>query len=76
MSKQSRPDATRRAKTYSVSLLNDEQTPMIFVVSVLEQFFHMTSDAACELMLRVHHEGSAVCGTSQQSASAAMHHRP
>lgn len=64
MSKQSRPDATRRAKAaYRVLLLNDEQTPGIFVVSVLEQFFRMTPDAACEFMLRVHHDGSAVCGT-------------
>jgi ATP-dependent Clp protease adaptor protein ClpS len=64
MSKQSRPDAPSRAKAaYRVLLLNDEQTPMVFVVSVLERFFHMTSDAACELMLRVHHKGSAVCGT-------------
>jgi ATP-dependent Clp protease adaptor protein ClpS len=52
------------------ALLNDEQTPMVFVVSVLEKFFHMTSDAACELMLRVHHEGSAECGTySHQEAT-------
>ena len=52
MSKQSGPDATRQTKAYNVVLLNDEQTPGIFVVSVLEQFFHITSDAACELMLR------------------------
>jgi ATP-dependent Clp protease adapter protein ClpS len=68
-----------------------ERFSMVFVVSVLEQFFHMTSDAACELMLRVHHEGSAVCGTYSHEeatrlvddvstfalpASAAIRHRP
>jgi ATP-dependent Clp protease adaptor protein ClpS len=63
MSKQIRSGATGQARACSVLLLNDEQTPMIFVVSVLQQFFQMTSDAAYELMLRVHHEGSAVCGT-------------
>ena len=48
---------------HRVLLLNDDQTPMDFVVHVLEQFFHVQSDAARELMLRVHNEGSAECGT-------------
>jgi ATP-dependent Clp protease adaptor protein ClpS len=48
---------------YCVLLLNDEQTPMEFVVYILETFFHMTPLAAHELMMRIHHEGSAVCGT-------------
>jgi ATP-dependent Clp protease adaptor protein ClpS len=63
MNKQSGPDAARQTKAYNVVLLNDELTPGIFVVSVLEQFFHLTSDAASEFMLRAHHCGSAVCGT-------------
>ena len=62
MSKRSRPDAPSRAKdAYRVLLLNDEQTPMDFVVYILEKSFHMESHAARELMLRVHNQGSAEC---------------
>ena len=42
-----------------VLLLNDEQTPMDFVVYVLENLFDMESDAARECMLRAHNEGGA-----------------
>jgi ATP-dependent Clp protease adaptor protein ClpS len=47
----------------SVLLLNDDVTPMEFVVNLLQDFFGMDYDAAIKLMLRVHHEGKAVCGT-------------
>ena len=46
-----------------VLLLNDNDTPMIFVVIVLERFFGMSKDEAATLMHRIHDEGSAVCGT-------------
>jgi ATP-dependent Clp protease adaptor protein ClpS len=48
---------------YNVLLLNDDETPMEFVVNVLQDFFGMDYDAAIKLMLRVHHEGKAICGT-------------
>jgi ATP-dependent Clp protease adaptor protein ClpS len=44
-------------------LLNDDVTPMEFVVNLLQDFFGMDYDAAIKLMLRVHHEGKAICGT-------------
>ena len=47
---------------YRVLLLDDEQTPMEFVVYVLENFFDMEPDAARDRMLRIHNEGSAECG--------------
>src|SRR4029077_1506918 len=47
---------------YSVSLLNDEQTPMEFVVHVLEAFFDMDRDTATQKMLLIHHQGTAECG--------------
>lgn len=47
---------------YKVILLNDDYTPMDFVVQVLQVFFRMNLDQATEIMLNVHHKGSGVCG--------------
>ena len=47
---------------YSVWLLNDDYTPMEFVVGVLQKFFNKTSDEAEFIMLTVHTAGRAVCG--------------
>jgi hypothetical protein len=48
--------------TWSVLLLNDDYTPMDFVVDVIERFFDMDRESARHLMLRVHNEGTAECG--------------
>lgn len=48
---------------YQVVLLNDDYTPMEFVVEVLELFFGMGREAATRVMLKVHTEGKAACGT-------------
>lgn len=47
---------------YSVLLLNDDFTPMEFVVEVLERFFNKSREQATQIMLQVHTEGSGVCG--------------
>ncbi|GIZ13089.1 ATP-dependent Clp protease adapter ClpS [Pseudomonas sp. NCCP-436] len=47
---------------YKVVLLNDDYTPMDFVVEVLEMFFGMNRELATRIMLTVHTEGRAVCG--------------
>lgn len=47
---------------YAVFLLNDDYTPMEFVVAVLQQYFNKTTDEAIAIMLKVHHEGRGVCG--------------
>ena len=47
---------------YKVVLLNDDYTPMDFVVMVLLQFFAKTREQATEIMLKVHTEGSGICG--------------
>ncbi len=47
---------------YKVVLLNDDYTPMAFVVEVLTMFFGMTAEKATQIMLKVHTEGKAVCG--------------
>jgi ATP-dependent Clp protease adaptor protein ClpS len=47
---------------YSVLLLNDDYTPMEFVVDVLERFFRMDRESATRVMLEVHMKGKGVCG--------------
>lgn len=47
---------------YKVVLLNDDYTPMDFVVEVLETFFYMHREQATQVMLKVHLDGKAVCG--------------
>ncbi len=58
---QTRPK-TKRPPLYKVMLLNDDYTPMEFVVHVLERFFGMTHAQAFEVMLTVHKKGLAVVG--------------
>jgi len=53
---------TKRPSMYKVLLLNDDYTPMEFVVHVLERFFGMNQSLAVELMLTVHRKGLAVVG--------------
>lgn len=47
---------------YKVIILNDDYTPMDFVVDVLERFFSMSNEKATQVMLQVHTEGKGVCG--------------
>ena len=47
---------------YKVMLLNDDYTPMEFVVLVLQKFFGMTRERATQVMLKVHREGIGICG--------------
>ena len=53
---------TKRPPLYKVMLLNDDYTPMEFVVHVLERFFGLSHAHAFELMLTVHKKGVAVVG--------------
>jgi ATP-dependent Clp protease adaptor protein ClpS len=53
---------TQRPPLYKVLLLNDDYTPMEFVVHVLERFFGVSHQQAVELMLTVHRKGVAVVG--------------
>lgn len=53
---------TKRPPLYKVLILNDDYTPMEFVVHVLERFFGMTHAQSVELMLAVHQKGVAVVG--------------
>jgi ATP-dependent Clp protease adaptor protein ClpS len=53
---------TKRPSLYRVLILNDDYTPMEFVVHVLERFFSKDSEAATRIMLHVHHHGIGECG--------------
>lgn len=53
---------TKRPNLYRVLILNDDYTPMEFVVHVLEKFFQKDAEAATQIMLHVHHHGIGECG--------------
>lgn len=49
-------------RKYKVILLNDDYTPMDFVVEILKRFFHLREEVAVQIMLQVHLQGRGVCG--------------
>ncbi len=53
---------TKRPNMYRVLLLNDDYTPMEFVIHVLERFFNKSREAATQIMLHVHNHGIGECG--------------
>ncbi len=53
---------TKKPSMYKVLLLNDDYTPMEFVVHVVERFFHKTRQEATDVMLHVHRRGVGLCG--------------
>ncbi|MDP5208936.1 ATP-dependent Clp protease adapter ClpS [Microbulbifer sp. 2205BS26-8] len=56
------PPKLKRPPMYKVVMLNDDYTPMDFVVEALERFFGVNRERATQLMLQVHTRGKAVCG--------------
>ena len=55
---------------FKVVLLNDDFTPMDFVVVVLEKFFRMNREAATVVMLKVHQQGRGICGVFPRDLAA------
>lgn len=53
---------TKRPQLYKVLMLNDDYTPMEFVVHVLQRYFRMNMEEATQVMLHVHQKGVGVCG--------------
>ncbi len=53
---------TKKPSLYKVLLLNDDYTPMEFVVLVLERYFNKGREDATRIMLHVHHKGVGLCG--------------
>lgn len=52
----------KRPSMYNVVMMNDDYTPMDFVIEILEGLFGMSEEQATQVMLKVHTEGKAVCG--------------
>lgn len=58
-----RPETkTKKPSMYKVLMLNDDFTPMEFVIEVLQSFFRMSAEKSTEIMLHVHHRGVGICG--------------
>ena len=55
---------------YKVLLLNDDFTPMDFVITVLQKFFGMDREQATRIMLKVHNEGRGLCGVFPRDIAA------
>ncbi len=56
------PAKPKRPPLYKVILLNDDFTPMDFVIEILKQFFGMSEEKATQIMLHIHHRGIGICG--------------
>ena len=61
---------TKPPRLYQVVLLNDDYTPMEFVVMVLQQYFQRDLNTATHIMLKIHHEGRGVCGVYSKDVAA------
>jgi ATP-dependent Clp protease adaptor protein ClpS len=61
---------TKPPQLYQVVMLNDDYTPMEFVVMVLQQYFQRDPDSATLIMLKIHHEGRAICGVYTKDVAA------
>ena len=61
---------TKPPPMFKVLLLNDDYTPMDFVVLVLQKFFSLNRERATQIMLKVHREGMGVCGLYPQDVAA------
>ena len=57
-------------KMFKVLLLNDDYTPMEFVIIVLQRFFSLENEQATRIMLKVHNEGRGVCGVYPRDIAA------
>jgi ATP-dependent Clp protease adaptor protein ClpS len=57
-------------RMYQVVLLNDDYTPMEFVVMVLQEYFKRDLETATQIMLKIHHDGRGVCGVYSKDVAA------
>ena len=64
---------TKKPSLYKVLILNDDYTPMEFVVHVLERFFNKGREEATRIMLHVHHKGVGICGVYTYEAVSYTH---
>ena len=67
---EAKKNKVKQPPLFKVLLLNDDYTPMDFVVAVLQTFFSMTREQATQIMLKVHREGVGVCGVYPRDVAA------
>ena len=65
-----RTQRTEPPKMYQVVLLNDDFTPMEFVVLVIQEFFNKDRETATQIMLKIHLQGKGVCGVFSRDVAA------
>ena len=65
-----RTQRTKPPQLYQVVMLNDDYTPMEFVVFVIQQFFGRDLETATQIMLKIHLDGRGVCGVYSKDVAA------
>ena len=65
-----RPQKTKPPQMYQVVLLNDDYTPMEFVVMVIQEFFSKDRESATQIMLKIHLDGKGICGVFSKDVAA------
>lgn len=65
-----RTQKTKPPQMYQVVMLNDDYTPMEFVVVVIQEFFGKDLEAATQIMLKIHLDGKGVCGVYSRDVAA------
>lgn len=64
------PQKTKPPQMYQVVLLNDDYTPMEFVVEVIQEFFNKDRETATQIMLKIHLDGKGICGVFSRDVAA------
>ena len=65
-----RTQKVKPPQMYQVLMLNDDYTPMEFVVVVIQEFFNKDLETATQIMLKIHLDGKAVCGVYSKDVAA------
>ncbi|NRA62714.1 MAG: ATP-dependent Clp protease adapter ClpS [Psychrobium sp.] len=63
LEKDTQKEALKAPSLYKVILINDDYTPMDFVIEVLKAFFSKNEESAFQIMMAIHQQGKASCGT-------------
>ena len=65
-----RPQKVKPPQLYQVAMLNDDYTPMEFVVAVIQEFFAKDRETATQIMLKIHLDGKGICGVYSRDVAA------
>ena len=65
-----RPQKTKPPQMHQVALLNDDYTPMEFVVVVIQEFFSKDRETATQIILKIHLDGKGICGVFSRDVAA------